>query len=258
MSSPVPTWLVVFFDHIDQCKNTLIFISEATTMKRAISSVLNWNAPDKKALEEVTRFLNLKPFTTQTYINAIHVSSVAAFEEFLRQLVTHAINLHCKEVTKFCDLSEKLQDRHMIASGKLLQLKSSPPHHIKVNFFDVCQRLGTCIPKETEFQLNQIAIANSIRDIVGLDNVFEVLRDCGVRINMDTLGRDSKIQSILKTKGTRETSNEMKNFLEDVVHKRNRIAHTGAASDISEEKLKNHLDALRAIAESLCQTVTNS
>jgi hypothetical protein len=77
-----------------------------------------------------------------------------------------------------------------------------------------------------------------------------------MNLNWDDLGRSSEVQKALKTKGTRETSKQVEEFLKSSARQRNNIVHRGATIEaITESDLTNAIAVLGALATALVALV---
>jgi hypothetical protein len=248
MAGPASTSLAVFDDHLSRIETGLNFVMTALSAKKNAPTVINWGA-DRYALNEMKSFLAVEVYPEELLYNTNYLSSVAAFEEFLRKSLASAILASVTKLKNFDELDTKLQDLHMKATGRLLARRSNPPQQlIGLNFFDLCRRIGTCIPGGTKFEINAEALC-LLDDSMALESFIETLNLFGYQLSFDTLGADPAIGTALRTAGTRETSKALVNFVKDMVRQRNRIAHTGTtSSEVTYEILTDHIRVLRTLA----------
>jgi hypothetical protein len=186
------------------------------------------------------------------------VTVMAAFEEFLRSVLVLALREKIKQAQSFKDLGEALVNRHMEYSGRLLVGLNNPPTHPPIDHFDLCRKLGTCLPESTQFELNETALS-LVRDLTQLETFMECLGVFGFKLQWDDLGRERDVQQSLQTKHARETSKRLQEYLRDAVRMRNRIAHTGqAAADVGDDVLSEELAIFRATATAIAARLNAS
>lgn len=250
------TALLVFEDHLARIQTGIRFVEVALSAKKSANRAIDWRA-DAHAVGAVRTFIGVEAYPEDLLCNANYLSSVAAFEEFLRQTLDTAILASVAKLRSFDDMDPGLQDMHMKATGRLLARRANPPQQLSgLDYFELCRRIGTCLPGSTTFEFNSQALC-LLDDALSVDQYLETLRKFGYSASWDTLGAKEELRACFGTTGTRETRKALERFLADMVRQRNRIAHTGtSASEVSSEVLLEHLRVLGATARALAASLS--
>lgn len=214
--------------------------------------VVDRESTNTYALEKVYSFNKLEVAFEQQFYNASYMSLVSGFEEFLRQTLISRIIKEAKSVSCFEDLGEEVHNLHMVATGHLLAKRHKPPQQLKrIDLYDVCSKLGTCVPKSPSFCLNAEAIA-VLKPQLDIDNYFSVLNKFKCGISWSKLGGAENIKKYFNVSRSCDAKKNLIAFYADMVRHRNRIAHTGASADIEEQRLVDHIELLSIFAEEIC------
>lgn len=234
----------------DMSSGWLYHVRAAARFQTVLAKWIPWtdlSAEEKSAVQEG---LSATQPEQQLLINALYVTLVAGFEEFLRSLVRRLGNQITDTKSKYEDLEQEVMRLHIRESAKLLRKIDSPPDYITFDSAEVCRRLGTCSPGGGHVELNADALAD-VESLIKLKTFFERTEPFGCKIDFDVLGRNDQIQKVLRMprNAVRETAKLLSKTMDDVARMRNRIAHTGGnASDVTEDILRNHTELLKAIA----------
>jgi hypothetical protein len=82
------------------------------------------------------------------------------------------------------------------------------PSYLKIDVSKIGKNLGTCYPKSEKPTLNP-EIAYFIKSVLEVKKVIEFLTDCGIKIDLDDLGRDEELNRILEISNTRNAANQL-------------------------------------------------
>lgn len=251
MQMPTAVPLAVFEEHVRQIEQGILFVQAAGAVKRCVADVIDRVNGKSYALKEMDKFLKMGDYPEQQPCNANYMSLVAGFEEFLRETLNSTITARSQAVKSFDDLGTPAHDLHMKATGTLLARKAKPPQQLRaLDFFQVCRNIGTCIPGAANFTLNTEAI--SIQDsLLDLESFMDTLQKFGYKITWDTLGENSEIKKCLGVTRTRDSANQLRKILAEMVKQRNRVAHTGSSSDITPAVLDEYLSRLLLLARTI-------
>ena len=252
MAGPAATALAVFEDHLVQIEIAVSYLAAASSAKKHAYQVINWTSQLPYEIKEVKTFLDAKPYPEQLHCNSNYLSSVAAFEQFLREALESAIRARVNSASSFDQLGDIVQDMHMKATGRLLTMKEKPPQQLgRLDFFEVCRRIGTCLPGSTTFEFNSEALCLQ-GDLLELESFFDTLNKFGYTIGFDKLGADAGLRTCFGASNTRKTRKALEAYVEDMTRQRNRIAHTGtSASQVTPAVLAEHLVVLRSLAQAV-------
>jgi hypothetical protein len=248
-STAVP--LTVFEEHIRQIEQGIRFVQTASDVKRCAADAIDKANGNAHALSEIYKFMKMDDCPEQQYCNANFMSLVAGFEEFLRQTLEYAITARAQSAKSFDDLGTHVHELHMMATGSLLVKKAKPPQQLRsLNFFEVCRNLGTCLPGAKTFTLNPEAISIQT-SLLDLESFIETLKKFKYQIGWDILGADTEIKKCMGVKRTRDSANQVRQYIDKMVAQRNRVAHTGSSSDITPAVLDEYLIRLRCLARAI-------
>lgn len=217
-------------------------------LKPNLKGMIDWtkiDAPKKKLIED---YSSIPGIQDQVLINCLFVSTIASFESYLRELVIEVL----KKIEDSGSIPELLINKNIQLSGIAMSTIYSPVTHLKLDYNNICRKIGT-IPSKDPTKINH-EIAFFIKNVLQLDNLFLFLKTCQINIEWDDLGRVKPIQRLLNTKSTRETTKTLKSELKKYLDTRNRIAHTGMnSSDITYPELKDSVKLIIILSEFLMQ-----
>jgi hypothetical protein len=207
--------LRLVIDNLDYTKN----------IKSIINDTTRWEGISQPNKTLISKFIKIDPIPSRTISNALFISSVAGFENFLRCLLTSILT----EIEKKETIPSSIINKNVQMSGVVLSYFYSPPSHLKVDYARITQNLATCYAKDTKPKFNE-EITGYLKDILDLDNVFRFLKDCEIELSWDHFFRSSELKRILNTTKARETGNQLQITLKKYIDLRNKIAHTGLSS----------------------------
>jgi hypothetical protein len=251
MTGPGSAALAVFEDHLARIEAGLGFVEVAVAGRKQLRDIINWGG-DRYAVDAAKAFLAADLYPEELLCNSCYLSSVAAFEEFLRATLDSAIRASVSAMTSFDDMGRELHAAHMKATGRLLARCSDPPQQAAgVNFFEVCRRLGTCMPGSKKFEINSEALW-ILNDSLSFGASLEMLVQFRYVVTWDLICANRDVQARVHATGTREAAKALRDYLEDMTRQRNRIAHTGTtASEVTVTTLREHLALLLAVSKVL-------
>lgn len=252
MAGQPSTAQVVLTSHLSEVAAVIDFYEAASAGRRAVPCLMDWQRDCPAERTVVQRFLKSPDVSDQILLNAMFLSSVAAFEEYLRASLRQALDASAQKAKTYGDLPEGAKVQHVEATGRLLASVKNPPRHLRaLDFDDICRRIGTCTDTSAAFELNLEALS-LVKSILGIESVFELLRKFGYStLNWDALGRNAHVKACLGATGNRESANLLQEQVGRMVETRNRIAHTGASSDVTIASLRDHLELLGAVSAAL-------
>jgi hypothetical protein len=193
---------------------------------------MNWTTTDAYNKGIVVAFLDTEYPSDRSLLNGLYMTAVASFEEHLRQCVINAILTKLASNQSLEGQNLKLIHRNIRSTGRYLVDGDLQSESQKI--FEACRNLATCIPGSSSIELNLAEIAKLGR-IIELESYLECLVDVGYDLKWASLVKDSALQAILKSKGTKETEKVLKQALREIRKNRNSIAHSGPTSaNISE------------------------
>ena len=133
----------------------------------------------------------------------------------------------------------------------MLAAVNTPPAHLSIDYYDLCRRLGTCLPGSTDFEINETALT-ILQRVTELDTFLDCLKSLGFPFEWDDLGRDEELQKFFQTHSTRETKKELEEAIGDAVRIRHKIAHSGQSLDeITSEIFSQQLKLLELTAHGI-------
>lgn len=240
---------IAFESYLDELLLLIDYSSNVAALKSGLNDICAWERMTPEQSSLINRFFKIAPFPNRSLYNSIYVSSVASFEAFLTgtiELVLDSINRKGWPIEK---IESALVQRNFALSGQMLSKIYEPPNHINLDFYTIARNLGTCQPGAKNFTLNT-QIASFLKKILDLQDFFLFLKDCKIQITYDILGADATLSQAFGTSGVRETANQIKEFVQDIIKMRNRIAHTGqSASDIGKDEITTVIKKIKLIGK---------
>ncbi|MGD0660321.1 MAG: HEPN domain-containing protein [Syntrophorhabdales bacterium] len=248
---PLDAALAPFKIHLDEVRNCVAFMKASNRLQSSLGKVINWELKGTYEVALATSFVRLDPLQFRPVLNGLFVTAVAAFEDFLRSVIIVVARQKVQRSKTFHELGQSFINRHMEYSGRLLATVNSPPAHLSVDYYDLCRRLGTCLPDSKSVEINETALS-FIRGVTEIETFVDCINALGYRLQLDDLSRDKELQKLLGTKKARETSKELRNSLREVVQNRHKIAHSGQSyAELTEAVFSSRLDLLELTAVSI-------
>lgn len=247
--------LLAFETHLDELLLLIDNNEFIPKLKGSLNNIVNWNGIAQEQKQLVQDFYKLKPAPSRSLFNSIYLSAVASFESYLMQTIEAVIENLNSKCTNFEKLPQIFINKHIELTGKILSTVHSPPAHLSIDFFKISKTIGTVIPKSEKIELNT-EIAGFVRQLLELEGFISFISDCDIKIDFDTICNHQQIKELFGTTKTRDTSHQLKTFLEETKKMRNRIAHTGqSASDITSESIRLLTNKLRVVSRRLNELI---
>jgi hypothetical protein len=251
MAETFDSALAPFRVHLDEVRNCVAFIRNSIRLKSSLGKIVDWRLGKTHEILLADSFIKLEDLQLRPVLNGLFVTVIAAFEEFLRTIIMLAVRQKVENVKVFHELGQSFIKRHMEYSGKLLAMVNSPPAHLSLDYYDLCRRIGTCLPSSTNIEMNDIAFG-FIRGLTEIETFIDCIKEIGYQLELDDFGRNRELQNLLHTRKTRETSNELRRVIHEAVSNRHKIAHSGQShAEISEEVFTYQLSLLELTAISI-------
>lgn len=248
------TTLLVFYDEVRLIINNIEY---SRSIKSIINDTTRWEGLSNGQKDVISKFFKLEPAPYRTLANALFVTVIAGFEDFLRNLLAGII----KEIEQKEKIPETIVNKNIQLSGVALSQFYSPPSHIKLNYAHITKNLATCFSKDSKPKLNE-EIAGFLKNILDLDNVFLLLKDCEIDLTWDDFFKQPELRTILRTTKARETGKQLQKQINKYIDDRNRIAHTGlSSSEITVNMVDEAMNLFAYVGEFIvtqCQTCLSS
>jgi RiboL-PSP-HEPN len=225
---------------IAELRSDLSFVALALQLRPRIGAAVQWQAAGE-VLDLVKHFMNAKSSRPEGFYGPLLVRLLAAFERYLRLLVSQSVERRAFGVSKFEDLSEKLSQRNVSLTGRLLAAIDAPRDHLTLDIEGLISNLATCKRGSAPFRLNAQAFAAAV---TGASPVVieKVLDYVDVSNCWDGVGGNTSLARLLQTKGARATGESARDRLRELWRWRNHLAHGG-----DEEIALTELQLLEAI-----------
>lgn len=237
----------VFDAHIEDCWAWLAWTDEAAAFGSVLKSKIPWDELQGDEKSAVSRHLNTTIPQGRTLLNALYLTMVSAFEEYLRSTIKEAAQGISSKSLTFEALRPEIRRLHIQESARLLRRVDSPPDYLVINEVDLCKALGSCVPGSTRVELNPEALSD-VEGLLKLQTFFDRLRAFGVSLSFDELGSRKSVKQALglPKSGNRDTAKALQEELTHMGRFRNRIAHTGAnAADVTSSIAALHRNILK-------------
>lgn len=252
MAEELQVALVPLRTQLDETVDVLKYLSVSIRMRAALGKALHWQIIDDPTRNLASDFMSFRSINTNVIYNGLYTAAMAAFEDFLRNILKAAVRIKVEQAESFKDIGEKAINRHFRDSGRILIRVHDQPEYLHVDLYEIARRLGTCNLESNNFELNDDALTN-IPKLTQLTEFIKCLTDFGFNINIDRIAAFKDVKQALNVSGTRGASKQLTKALDVAVKNRNRIAHTGSvAADVTQQSLEALVTLLRSIADSIC------
>lgn len=236
---------------IEELELDLDFVVLAAQLKPRIGSIVQWQAKGE-TLDLVKRFISAEPTRPETVYGPLLVRLVAAFERFVRELVSWAVHERTIAAKTYDQVSATLARRNLVLTGKLLLTLDSPRDYLVIDVELLLNNLASCRQGYTgPFRLNATAFSAAVAGI-GPEHVEKALENVGVGDWWDTVGANQALVGVLGTKGSRATGIRSRDVLKELSRSRNQLAHGGnAAVLVTESQLRDAISFVSAFSKAL-------
>lgn len=227
------------------------FVAVAAQLRPRLNGVIRWEGLGNEQRDIVQSFLRIKESRPEGLYGPLLVRLLAAFERYVRTLIVWAVEHRNAAAGKYEDLSPTIANRNRILTGRVLA-SAEVPDHLVFDIPALIENLATCKAGGSgSFRLNAGVFSAGIAGCSPkhLDKALEYvdINDC-----WDSIGKDTKLSTILGTKGARPTGTGAKDKLKELSRLRNQLAHGGdGAPLISETDLRDAITFIGAFSKAL-------
>lgn len=227
------------------------FVAAAAQLRPRLNGVVRWEGMGAEERNIVQSFLKINESRTEGLYGPLLVRLLAAFERYLRTLIVWTVDQHNSVAGKYEDISPTIARRNRLLTGRVLALAEFPDHLM----FDIPTLIGnlaTCTPGSAgSFRLNSVVFGSGIAGF-SPRHLDTALESVDIDNCWDALGKDTRLTTILGTKGARQTGTEAKDKLKELSRLRNRLAHGGdGIPSISETYLRDAISFISAFSRAL-------
>ena len=238
---------------LDELVESVNFAATSASLRPRLGGALRWEAGGD-AIQLARNFMGSKSRIEDIY-GGLLVRTVAAFEHFARALVEDAARQTAATENNYTDLGEHVRIRHAVLTGRLLSSLEEPLEYQAVDVKQIAENLESCTSGRSSFKLNASAFAAVVTN--PRPRVIErALDNLGISDWWDAVGKDRNLQTLLGTKGARDTGKATNGRLDDLCKRRNRIAHAGGGDvTVSESDLRQEIQFVRILAGALSREI---
>ncbi len=239
---------------VAEVRETAMFLSAATRLRPRLGPMLMWNGIDDGSKRLGQEFMNSRNTNDGVAYGAFFVVCYGALEEYLRDILTFAVEAINAASGSFDGLPPKLAEENVYRTGIALQSIRRPLAHTSYDFQALAANLATCSGGDT-FLLNASCFTTG-HGVLNAENIAKLFGRISIEIQWDSFGRDQALRDILEETGTRECATATRAFLDQLASNRNRVAHTGGlASPPAIGELTNVIEFLDRFSSLLLEEV---
>jgi hypothetical protein len=249
---------VAFESVVEQGTAWVSWIDEAVKFEAVLKSKIPWSYLEAEEISFLQKRLKTNSPPLQMMVNSFYITMVAGFEEYLRCVIREMVNSVSQSKLSFDKLDVILRRANIRETAKLLRRMDSPPDYLKLDEFELCRQIGTCVPGSVAVELN----ANAFADVEGLLKLvvfMERLKLLGKTVDWDYFGGQDNIKKAMRMESvnTRSVADALSNELIMMSRFRNRIAHTGGhAADVTPQVASDHREILLVLATTIDNLVS--
>jgi hypothetical protein len=216
-----------FVAALDDLEANLGFIQASKKLRPRLGDMLKWTEMGGEAKALAQGFIKQAGVEETSLYRGMVVTLCGALEEFARRVLRDSVLAINKATTSYDELEDHLKLQNLLRTGQALQTIFEPLDHLAFDYERLCTRLGTCVKGSLAFQLNDDAFTMYVSSVAP-PHLEELLRRLGLNLNWDHIGQDNKLQAFFDARGAHATAKATQDFLQDVIRKRNKIAHSGS------------------------------
>ncbi len=239
---------------ISELRADLTFVALATQLRPRIGDVIQWQAVGD-VLELARQFMNAKSVRPEGVYGPLLVRLLAAFERYLRMLITQSVDHRASAVETYDELPESLSNRNLVLTGRILAAIDSPREHLTLDIESLITNLASCKRGSRSFRLNAQAFSATV---TGASPVVieRALENVNVADWWDGVGANTNLAQLLGTKGARATGGRAYERLKELWRWRNHLAHGGDEEiALSELQLREAIDFVACFSAALDSAV---
>jgi len=237
--------------YLQELAECLEFVRASTRLRPRLGEHVNWPGTGAAEKQLINSFLNRKTVREQLIYRALYVSTHAAFEQFVRDLVVTAADYICANIDSYENLWAELQSEHIYRTGQAMATVYQPLEHYDFDYEKLSRNIGTSVGGGGKFTLNSDALA-LVWGTFTPDNLDKVVNRVTVALNWDSLAKHGELAACFGDGRTRDLAKAVRASLELMVKNRNRIAHsTGIAAEVEEPQLREQIRFVRAFCHAL-------
>jgi hypothetical protein len=239
---------------ISELKADLAFVALASQLRPRIGAVVQWQATGE-VVDLATRFMNAQFSRPEGVYGPLLVRLVAAFERYLRKLVTESVEYRASRARTLGDLPSHLVTRNLALTGRLLSAVEAPRDHLTLDIGALVSNLASCTPGSSSFRLNAQAFSAVVSG-VSPEVVEKCLANVGVPGCWDGVGASAALEKQLGTQGVRPTGDRARERLKEICRWRNNLAHGGDEEvSLLEPELGEAIDFVACFSDALDKAV---
>ena len=224
-------------EDLDEVVAALEFATSAFKTYASSGDILQWIGSQADLRTVVLEFRTSTRLTDLNFIfQSLYVQAWSAFELFVRSLVTSYLEEVCSRAADFKSLNKaKLIERNLYHTGVALQQILENRSGLNIDFFAVAQNVATSIPASAKVTLNFPTFLIFMKG-PSVEGIEDALKRIGFKnFDWDRVGGATAVQTAFGTKGTRETTDEVINYLKKAQKTRNNIVHRGENIEVITE-----------------------
>lgn len=231
-------------------EDTILFFEKSISLRNHGYQIFNWGAR-KDLKNEFEQLQAIDHVSLDLISKPLYISSHAFFENFLRDLIVACVNYLNSDPQK---ITEKSIREHMFLSCKALLSLRQPLDHLEISEKILIANLKKCAGDVAELTATSMVFGfNSTTP----DNIESYVKNLGIQLNWNDLGKDSSLKNCTGCERTCDCTKAIKKSLLGMVKNRNRLAHTGSASDISTTTLREHINFVRLFSKAILQLLND-
>jgi hypothetical protein len=240
--------------YLQELTDCIDFVSVSSALRPRLGAYIAWDAGDLPK-QLITDFLGSKSVREQVIYRAIYVSGHAAFEQFSRDLVSDAADQISATIGSYDNLWGDIKTEHLYRTGQAMVTIRKPLEHLPFDYHQLSTNIGSCVPGGSKLRLNATALA-LVHGPLTPDNLESLITRLSIPFSWDSLASHQPLKACFRATDARESANEAKAFLDQMVKNRNRIAHsTGTAAEIDEAELREQVRFVGAFCHALSALV---
>ncbi|WP_415975278.1 MAE_28990/MAE_18760 family HEPN-like nuclease [Rhodococcus sp. 077-4] len=194
---------------------------------------------ESKLLNSATRLIGWR----QSIYAGVLISTSAALEEFIDSLFTH----YADEARSFFPVYESLPDsvkkHHDTAARNLLSRGSISGRVTKDDADEIARALVSCLDAAVDYRLSPVVMRERASNLR-----IDILREGLARLGVQLDQIESKLYSTESWGELLGVHNDLENFLDDFISRRNTVAHSYESEILDRAVLRTYV----GVVEQLC------
>ena len=242
--------------YLTDIEDTIRFATISKKFQLHVVKWLQWTIMDASERDFVDKVLKAKVPRNEVLCGSLFVSAYAGYEQCIAQIVISAVDQICDCCKKYDILPDNWRKQNIYRTGQALATVMQPRQSYPFDYDELARNIGTCHANSMSVKLNSLAFL-IYKGSLDSATLVDFLKRICVSLNWDNVAKHKNlVEYFHDIKGSRVRVKAVETYLDDMVTRRNRLAHyPSEASDVTEDTLLEQTRFIRALCHAIGEEV---